>query len=97
MLSLCVWICLCQVYVPSLFVMNQICLYVYIMNFLFVVVNISMSKIRIVSHFIVESSLSQCHYNSHTQSYKFKYFFSNRNLVMGGPLVILDPNVVFSF
>jgi hypothetical protein len=44
-------------YEPSWFVVNQICLYVYIMNCL-CVVNLSMSKIRIVSHFIVESSLS---------------------------------------
>jgi hypothetical protein len=30
------------------------------------------------------------------QSYKFKYFFSNKNLVVGGPLLIYDPNVVSS-
>jgi hypothetical protein len=29
------------------------------------------------------------------QSYKFKYF-SNRNLVVGGPLLIFDPNVTSS-
>jgi hypothetical protein len=28
------------------------------------------------------------------QSYIFKYFFSNRNLVVGGPLLIYDPNVI---
>jgi hypothetical protein len=30
------------------------------------------------------------------QSYKFKYFFSNRNPVVGGPLLIYDPNVTSS-
>jgi len=29
------------------------------------------------------------------QSYKFKYFYFNKNPIVVGPLVILDPNVVF--
>ncbi len=31
------------------------------------------------------------------QSYKFKYFFSSRNLVVGGLLLNYDPNVASSF
>jgi hypothetical protein len=31
-----------------------------------------------------------------SQSYKFKYFYFNKNPIVVGPLVILDPNVVFS-
>ncbi len=31
------------------------------------------------------------------QSYKFKYFYFNKNPIVVGPLVILDPNVVFLF
>jgi hypothetical protein len=30
------------------------------------------------------------------KSYEFKYFYFNKNPIVVGPLVILDPNVVFS-
>ncbi len=29
------------------------------------------------------------------QSYKFKYFYFNKNPIVVGPFIILDPNVVF--